>query len=69
MPPKHIQNTWVDLMDHHTADHAGGTTFNDDIVSNYVEYSSARFLQDSWNFYNEIIQRLPRTNNHIEGLN
>ena len=69
MPPEHIQNTWVDLMDHHTPDHAGGTTFNDYIVSNYVDYSSARFLQDSWNFYNEIIQRLPRTNNHVEGLN
>ena len=69
MPPEHIQNTWVDLMDHHTPGHAGGTTFNDYIVSNYVDYSSARFLQNSWNFYNKIIQRLPRTNNHVEGLN
>ena len=47
MPPEHIQNTWVDLMNHHTPDHAGGTTFNDYIVSNYVDYSSTRFLQNS----------------------
>ena len=65
MSPEHIQNTWVD----YTPDHAGGTTFNDYIVSNYVDYSSARFLQNSWNFYNEIIQRLPRRNNHVERLN
>ena len=44
IPPEHIQNTRVDLMNRHTPDHAGETTFNDYIVSNY---SSARFLQDS----------------------
>ena len=56
-------------MNHHTPDHAGGTPFNNSIVSNYVDYSFTCFLQDSWSFYNEIIQRLPRTNNHLERLN
>ena len=69
IPPTLIQNTWVDLMDHYTPDNSGGTMFNDYIVSTYVDSSSARFTQDSWNFYNEIISCLPRTNNHVEGLN
>ena len=56
-------------MDHRTPDHAGETTSNDNKVSNYFDYSSARFLQDSWNFYNEIMQRLLTANNHVEGLN
>jgi hypothetical protein len=55
-------------MDHYIPDHPDGTTFNDYIVSTYVDYSSARFQQDQWNFYDEIIQYLSRMNNHVEGL-
>ncbi|CAF3096591.1 unnamed protein product, partial [Rotaria sp. Silwood2] len=33
IPPQLIQNTWVDLMDNFTPDTAGGTSFNDYIVS------------------------------------
>jgi hypothetical protein len=69
IPPTLIQDTWVDIMDHYTPDHVGGIAFNDYIVSTYVDYTSARFLQDGWNFFDEIIQNFPRTNNHVEGLN
>jgi len=69
IPPTLIQNTWVDLTDNYTPDHDNATTFNDYIVSTYIDYSSTRFMQDGWKFHQEIIERLPRTNNHVEGFN
>jgi hypothetical protein len=56
-------------MDNYTPDHDNPTTFNDYIVSTYIDYSSARVMQDSWDFHQEIIERLPRTNNHVEAFN
>ncbi|CAF4710724.1 unnamed protein product, partial [Rotaria sp. Silwood2] len=69
IPPQLIQNTWVDLMDNFTPDTAGGTAFNDYIVSTYIDYSSARFICDLWNVHSEIVERFPRTNNHVEAFN
>ncbi|CAF4181704.1 unnamed protein product, partial [Rotaria sordida] len=56
-------------MDNYTPDNGGGTTFNDYIVSTYIDYSSARFVYDLWNMHSEIIERVPRTNNHVEAFN
>jgi hypothetical protein len=35
----------VNLIDHYTPDDVGVIPFNDYTVSNYVDYSSARFIQ------------------------
>ncbi len=52
-------------MDSYTPDHIGGITFNDYIVSTYLDLSSVRFTYDIWNVHREIIEHCPRTNNHV----
>jgi hypothetical protein len=44
------------------------SSFNDYLVTNYVDYTCARYTHELWNVYFQIIERYPRTNNHIEGL-
>lgn len=69
IPPIWIQNKWEDLRDDNTLDHVGFISFNDCTVFNYIDYSSARFIQGTWNCLCEIIERLLRINNHVEDFN
>lgn len=56
-------------MDEYTPNHAARITFNDYIVSTYVDSTSCRFPRNLWNVNDAIINNLPRTNNHVEGYN
>jgi len=70
IPPTLVETTWVNLMDEYTPDeYHVASRFNDYLVSTYVENGSARFSKDIWNVYDAIVNRLPRTNNHVEGYN
>jgi hypothetical protein len=69
IPPSLVESTWVTLMDEYTPDDHRAPQFNDYLVSTYVESGSARFDVDIWNMYYSILNRLPRTNNHVEGYN
>jgi hypothetical protein len=70
IPPTLVESTWVSLMDEYTPDgYDTATQFNDFMVSTYVENGSARFGIDLWSVYDAIVNRRPRTNNHVEGYN
>jgi hypothetical protein len=70
IPPTLVETTWVQLMDEYTPnEHRTATEFNDYLVSTYVQDGSARFDVDIWNVYEAILNRRPRTNNHVEGYN
>ncbi|CAF3408245.1 unnamed protein product [Rotaria socialis] len=70
IPPSLVETTWVSLMDEYTPnDHQTASEFNDYMVSTYIENGSARFGSDMWNVYEAIVNRRPRTNNHVEGYN
>ncbi|CAF1281295.1 unnamed protein product [Rotaria sordida] len=70
IPPSLVETTWVSLMDEYTPnDYHTASQFNNFMVSTYVENGSARFSVDIWNVYDAIVNRRPRTNNHVEGYN
>ena len=56
-------------MDEYTPEHLSAIKFNDYLVSTYVDSSSARYHSEIWNAHELLFNKLPRTNNHVEGLN
>jgi hypothetical protein len=69
IPPELVQRTWMEVMDEYTPEHVSATKFNDYLVSTYVDRSSARYHAEIWNVHELLVNKLPRTNNHVEGLN
>lgn len=56
-------------MDEYTPESPSAQQFNDYMVENYVCRSSCRYSIEMWNVYDNIRQKLPRTNNAAEGYN
>ena len=56
-------------MDEYTPEHVSAIKFNDYLVSTYVDSSSALYQSEIWNVHELLVNKLPRTNNHVEGLN
>ncbi|CAF1344574.1 unnamed protein product [Rotaria sordida] len=69
IPPSLVESVWTEAMDAYTPESRNAEEFNDYIVENYVCQESARFTVDIWNVYNNIRNKLPRTNNAVEGYN
>ncbi|CAM2715360.1 unnamed protein product [Rotaria socialis] len=69
IPPELVERTWMEVMDEYTPEHASATKFNDYLVSTYVDSSSARYHTKIWNVHELLVNKLPRTNNHVEDLN
>ena len=53
-------------MDLYIPQHRNKSKFNDYMTETYVGGSVSREL---WNVHEAIIKKIPRTNNHVEGLN
>ncbi|CAF1516420.1 unnamed protein product, partial [Didymodactylos carnosus] len=69
VPRTIIEDTWAEIMDLYTPDHAGATEFNDYLVQTYVDSDVSLFNAQTWNVNDAIQNNLPRTNNHVEGYN
>ena len=69
IPPELVERTWEEVMDEYTPKHVSAIKFNDYLVSTYVDSSSARYHSEIWNVHELLVNKLPRTNNHVEGLN
>ena len=69
IPPELVERTWAEAMDEYTLEHVSAIKFNDYLVSTYVDSSSARYHSEIWNVHELLVNKLPRTNNHVEGLN
>ena len=69
VPPELVERTWAEVMDEYTPEYVSAIKFNDYLVSTYVDSSSARYHSEIWNVHELLVNKLPRTNNHVEGLN
>ena len=56
-------------MNEYTSEHASAIKFNDYLVSAYVDSSSGRYHSAIRVVHELLVNKLPRTNNHVEGLN
>ncbi|CAF1414934.1 unnamed protein product [Rotaria sordida] len=65
IPPSLVESVWTEAMDAYTPESRNAEEFNDYMVENYVCQESARFTVDIWNVYNNIRNKLPRTNNAV----
>ena len=68
IPPELVERTWAEVMDEYTPKHVSAIKFNDYLVSTYVDSSSARYHSEIWNVHELLVNKLPHTNNHVEGL-
>lgn len=69
VPPHLVEKIWTEAMDDFTPTHHSAVKFNDYMVSTYVDITSSRYSMDLWNVNDAIINKFPRTNNHVEGHN
>ena len=69
IPPELVERTWAEFMNEYTPEHVSAIKFNNYLVSTYVDSSSARYHSEIWNVHELLVNKLPRTNNHVEGLN
>ena len=56
-------------MDLYTPQHRNLSKFNDYMTETYVHGSVSQFYIELWNVHEAIIKKIPRTNNHVDGLN
>ena len=56
-------------MDLYTPQHRNLSKFNDYMTETYVHGSVSQFSIELWNVHEAIIKKIPRTNNHVDGLN
>ena len=68
IPSELVEHTWAEVMDEYTPEHVSAIKFNDYLVSTYVDSSSASYHSEIWNVHELLVNKLSRTNNHVEGL-
>jgi hypothetical protein len=69
VPPYLVEKIWTEAMDDYTPAHHSAVKFNDYMVSTYVDVTSSRYPLNLWNVNDAIVNKFPRTNNHVEGHN
>ena len=65
IPPELVERTWAEVTDEYTPEHVSAIKFNDYLVSTYVDSSSACYHSEIWNVHELLVNKLPRTNNHV----
>ena len=64
-----VESVWTNIIDEFTPETPPLQDFNDYVVETYVYQQSSRYTVELWNVCGNIRQKLPRTNNTVEGYN